>query len=350
MTATDDRPRDGRPSMQDVADAAGVSRATVSLVLSDAPGARVAGETRDRVHAAARALGYRRNLLASGLRRSRTDTIGLISDRITTSPWGWAKIAGAQDAAWARGRMLLMANTAGDPTHEREALEGLLDRRVDGLVLGATYHRALAVPPVPADVPLVLLDAFDPDGAWPAVVPDDERGGYDATTLLIEAGHERIGFVNSGDPIPAARLRARGHRRALADAGLAVDPTLLVDAEESESPEGGRDAVERLLDGTSAPTALFCFNDRIASGAYRALRRRGLRVPEDVSVVGFDNQVDLAAGLDPPLTTIALPHEAMGRWAVDRLLDQIDGVPGADEPVLRRELCPPVLRASVVAR
>jgi LacI family transcriptional regulator len=94
-------------------------------------------------------------------------------------------------------------------------------------------------------------------------------------------------------------------------------------------------------------TALFCFNDRLASGAYRALRRLGCRVPEDVSVVGFDNQVDLAAGLDPPLTTIALPHEAMGRWAVNRLLDQIDGVPGADEPELRREHCPPVVRASV---
>jgi LacI family transcriptional regulator len=325
-----------RPSMQDVADAAGVS-----------PGARIAPDTRARVHAAADALGYRRDLLASGLRRSRTDTIGLISDRITTSPWGWAKIAGAQDAAWARGRMLLMANTAGDPVHEREALEGLLDRRVDGLVLGATYHRALTVPDLPDELPIVLLDAFDPEGRRPGVVPDDERGGYDATTLLIEAGHRRIGFVNSEDPIPAASLRLAGYRRALDDHGIAFDLRLTVDADESESPDGGLRATARLLDRGLDVSALFCFNDRAASGAYRALHQRRLRVPDDVSVVGYDNQVDLAAGLDPPLTTIALPHEAMGRWAVDRLLDQIDGVSGARDPDLRREPCPTVLRASV---
>lgn len=336
-----------RPSMQDVADAAGVSRATVSLVLSNAPGARIADATRQRVLAATHRLGYRRNLLASGLRRSRTDTIGLISDRITTSPWGWAMIAGAQDAAWARGRMLLIANTAGDPTHEREALEGLLDRQVDGLVLGATYHRALAVPSLRSDIPVVLLDAFDPDGSRPAVVPDDERGAYDATTLLIGAGHRRIGFVNSADPITAAQLRPIGYRRALTDHGIAFDPALTVDAHDSEAPEGGRRATERLLDRDVEVTALFCFNDRAANGAYRTLRQRGLRVPQDVSVIGFDDQVDLAAGLDPPLTTMALPHEAMGRWAVDRLLDQVDGVPGADQPELRREYCPPVERESI---
>lgn len=349
MSASD-RSRGVRPSMQDVADAAGVSRATVSLVLNDAPGARIAGETRARVHEAAARLSYRRNLLASGLRRARTDTIGLISDRITTSPWGWAKIAGAQDAAWARGRMLLMANTGNDPDHEREALEGLLDRRVDGLVIGATHHRALRVPPAPRDLPVVLLDGFDPEGTRPAVVPDDERGGHDATALLVSAGHRTIGFVNSEDPIPAAALRAAGHRAALDAGGIAYDPALVVEVSETESPEGAIRAVGRLLDRELGLTALFCFNDRVASGAYQALHRRGLRVPEDVSVVGFDNQVDLAAGLDPPLTTIALPHEAMGRWAVDRLLDQIDGVPGADDPEVRRERCPAVVRASVAQR
>jgi LacI family transcriptional regulator len=333
--------------MQDVADLAGVSKTTVSLVLSDRPGTRIAAATRTRVLEAADQLGYRRDLLARGLRRSRTDTIGLISDRITTSPWGWAKIAGAQDAAWARGRMLLIANTAGEAVHEREALDGLLDRRVDGLVLGATYHRALQVPAMRADIPVVLLDAFDPRGGRPAVVPDDERGAYDATALLLEAGHRRIGFVTISNPIPAATLRAEGYRRALEHHGVPFDAGLIIATDESESPEGSRVATEQLMAHNPGITALFCFNDRFASGAYRALRRRGLRVPEDVSVIGFDNQMDLAAGLDPPLTTIALPHEAMGRWAVNRLLDQIDSVPGAAEPDLRREFCPPVLRESV---
>ncbi|HSK95222.1 MAG TPA: LacI family DNA-binding transcriptional regulator [Euzebyales bacterium] len=341
------RPGSARPSMQDVADRAGVSRATVSLVLSAQPGTRIAEATRARVRAAADELGYRRDLLARGLRRSRTDTIGLISDRITTSPWGWAKIAGAQDAAWERGRMLLIANTAGDAGHEREALDGLLDRRVDGLVLGAANHRALRVPVLDTNVPVVLLDAFDPEGGRPAVVPDDERGAWDATALLLAAGHRRIAFINSADPVPATTLRAQGHRAALDEHGVTFDPDLMVAVTDGATSEGSQRATEELLTRQPDVTALFCFNDRFASGAYRALRRLGRRVPEDVSVVGFDDQMDLAAGLDPPLTTIALPHEAMGRWAVNRLLDEIDGVAAAADPELRREHCPPVLRDSV---
>lgn len=347
MTASTGRHGDARPSMQDVADAAGVSRATVSLVLSNTPDARIASATRERVVAVAEDLKYRRDLVASGLRRSRTDTIGLVSDRIATAPWGWAMVAGAQEAAWERGRVLLMANTGGEAIHEHEAVDNLLDRRVDGLVFGATYHRALPVPQLRAPVPVVLLDAFDPEGAHPAVVPDDERGGHQATTLLLDAGHERVAFINSADPVPASQLRLSGYRTALADHGVALDHALVIDADDAELPDGGRRACEALLARGVGFTGLFCFNDRVASGAYRTLRRVGLSVPTDISVVGFDDQADVANALDPPLTTIALPHEAMGRWAVNRLLDRIDGVEGADEPELRREHCPPVLRDSV---
>jgi LacI family transcriptional regulator len=319
----------------------------VSLVLSNAPGARIASATRARVVAVADDLGYRRDLVASGLRRSRTDTIGLVSEGIATTPRGWAMVAGAQEAAWERGRVLLVANTGGEATHEHDAMENLLDRRVDGLVLGATYHRALPVPPLRAPVPVVLLDAFDPHGGHPAVVPDDEHGAHQATALLLEAGHERVAFINSADPVPASRLRLAGYRAALAGHGVGFDESLVIDAADADLPDGGRHACEALLDRDVGFTGLFCFNDRVASGAYRALRRAGLTVPADVSVVGFDDQADVADALDPPLTTIALPHEAMGRWAVNRLLDRIDGVEGADEPQLRLEPCPPVLRDSV---
>lgn len=340
---------DARPSMQDVADAAGVSRATVSLVLSDAPGARIAASTRARVHAVAAELGYRRDLVASGLRRARTDTIGLVSYRIATAPWGWSMVVGAQEAAWARDRVLLMANTGGRADHEHDAVASLLDRRVDGLVLGATYHRALTVPQLRIPIPIVLLDAFDPGGAHPAVVPDDESGGRLATSVLLDAGHERVAFINSADPVPASHLRLAGYRTALAARGIAFDDALVVDADDTRWPDGGRRACAALLDRGVDFTALFCFNDRVASGAYRTLRATGLSVPADVSVVGFDDQADVANAMDPPLTTVALPHEAMGRWAVDRLLDRVDGVAGADDPVLHRAPCPAVLRDSVAA-
>lgn len=168
-----------------------------------------------------------------------------------------------------------------------------------------------------------------------------------ATSTILERGHRRIGFIDSLDPVPASKLRERGYRRALEAYGVAFDPALTIRADETITPDAGRRATEQLMARDLELTGLFCFNDRVASGAYRTLRRLGLDVPHDVSVVGFDDQADLAAGLDPPLSTIALPYEAMGRWAVDRLLDQIDGVSGADEPELHREYCPPVIRTSI---
>ncbi len=348
-TAAGDPSRDAsapsgrRVTMADVARVAGVSKTTVSLVLSNAE-TRLAEDTRRRVRSVARQLGYRRDLVASSMRTSQTRTIALLSDRLATTSVGWAMVAGAQAAARERGYMLLIANTEGDPEREVDALDALRDRRVDGLIFGALFHRALTIPDM-TDTPVVLLDAYDPERRLSAVVPDDEVGGHDATALLTAAGHRRIGFIDDANDVTAATLRLDGYHRALADAGLAADPDLVVRTNDPITPVGGRTAVVELLDLPDPPTAVFCFNDRIASGAYQAIRARGLRIPEDISVVGFDDHEALAEGLDPPLTTMSLPHEAMGRWAVLRLLDLLDGTDDA-APVVHREACRPVLRAS----
>lgn len=333
-----------RVTMADVARVAGVSKATVSLVLSNAE-TRLAEDTRRRVRSVAKQLGYRRDLVASSMRTSQTRTIALLSDRLATTSVGWAMVAGAQAAARERGYMLLIANTEGDPDREVDAVHALRDRRVDGLVFGALFHRALTIPDLTADVPVVLLDAYDPARRLSAVVPDDEAGGHDATALLTAAGHRRIGFINDDHDVPAAALRLDGYHRALAEAGLEVDADLVVRTDDPITPVGGRTAVATLLDLPDPPTAVFCFNDRIASGAYHAIRARGRSIPGDLSVVGFDDHEALAEGLDPPLTTMALPHQAMGRWAVLRLLDLLDGS-GDPDPVVHLEPCQPVLRAS----
>ncbi len=330
--------------MADVAKVAGVSKTTVSLVLSNAE-TRLAEDTRRRVRSVAKQLGYRRDLVASSLRTSQTRTIALLSDRLATTSVGWAMVAGAQAAARERGYMLLVANTEGDPEREVDAVQALRDRRVDGLVFGALFHRALTIPELTEDLPVVLLDAYDPDHRLSAVVPDDEVGGHDATALLTSAGHRRIGFINDDHDVPAVRLRLAGYRRALHEAGLAFDPDLVVSTDDPITPVGARTAVATLLDLPRPPTAVFCFNDRMASGVYQAARARGRSIPGDLSVVGFDDHEALAEGLDPPLTTMALPHEAMGRWAVLRLLALLDGSEDP-EPVVHREPCPPVLRAS----
>ena len=256
----------GRVTMADVARVAGVSKTTVSLVLSNAE-TRLAEQTKRRVRSVATQLGYRRDLVATSMRTSTTRTIGMLSDRLATTSVGWGMVAGAQAAASERGYMLLMANTEGEPEREVEAVNQFLDRRIDGLVFGALYHRALTIPERHGDIPVVLLDAYDPARRYPAIVPDDETGGFDAARLLIEAGHRRIGFMNDSHDVPARRLRLAGYRRALADAGITPDPDLMVDNLDPITPAGGHAAVQALLDLPDPPTGIFCFNDRMASGA-----------------------------------------------------------------------------------
>jgi LacI family transcriptional regulator len=169
----------------------------------------------------------------------------------------------------------------------------------------------------------VLLDARSNDASVPSVVPDEVGGGRTATEELIRHGHTRIGLLNNVDDIPATRGRLAGYRAALDDAGLAFDQRLVVNGR-SET-EGGLQAARKLLSATDRPTALFCFNDRMAMGAYHAAAELGLRIPEDLSVVGFDNQELIAEGLRPVLTTVALPHYEMGAWAVETLTAQIEG-------------------------
>jgi len=334
-----------RTRIKDVAASAGVSVSTVSLVLNDVPGARVSQETRERVLAAARRLGYATNAIARSLRTQRTRTIGFISDVIATTPYAGRMIQGAQDAAWRAGHLLFLVNTGGDATLESHTVAALRAHQVDGIVYATMYHRELEVPAGLAQGPLVLLDARPVNRSAPFVVPDEEGGARAAVTELTDHGHRRIGFATDADPVPAARGRLAGYRCALRAAGLPEDPALVV-TEDSDTA-GGHRAVGRLLDLPDPPTAVFCFNDRMAMGAYRAVRERGLSVPGDVSVVGFDDQELIAAALSPGLTTVALPHYGMGEWAVETLLALVaaDGAAAADRHVLMP--CPLVRRDSV---
>ena len=192
-------------------------------------------------------------------------------------------------------------------------------------------------------IPSVLLDARsdDPDDSW--VVPDEELGGYTATSHLIANGHRRIGYIHEDNHYPAQPERFAGYCRALEEHGITFDPGLV--AIDLNDPFGGTAAATRLLQLPEPPTAIQCYTDRMAMGAYRAVRRAGLAIPDDISVIGFDNQDQIAPWLDPPLTTMALPHEEMGRWAVEHLLRVLRGE--AEGPRQMRNECPLVVRDSV---
>jgi LacI family transcriptional regulator len=231
---------------------------------------------------------------------------------------------------------------------EARAIEIMLDRQVDAIVYATMSHQVVEPPAALRDVRAVLLGARTADASLPSVVPDEVAAARSAVETLVEHGHRRIGWVTTAEPGPATFERLAGYRRVLEERGLSFDPSLVAVGVSGDT-HSGLDAAGRLLDRPDRPTALFCFNDRMAMGAYRAIRQRGLRVPQDVSVVGFDNMEQIAPWLDPPLTTMQLPHYEMGRWAVEHVLTE-PGSEGKEElPPQRRMSCPRIDRASVAA-
>lgn len=337
--------------IREVAELAGVSVTTVSHVLNNTPHTRVADETRARVHQAAKTLGYGPNRAAQALRTNRTGLIGLLSEEIATTPHAGRIILGAQNAAREHDLTLVIINTerqASDGTH-RDDVQALIDRQVDAVLYATMYHRTVTLPPNLGEVPAVLIDSTDRAGIVPAVVPDEIGGAVAAVGHLVEAGHRRIGFLNNDDDVPATHGRFAGYRQVLEGNGIPFDPTL-VDAAPSETLPGYQLA-RRMLDRDNRPTALFCYNDRMAMGAYRAAMELGLTIPDDLSIVGFDNQELIAANLFPGLTTVALPHYEMGEWAVETLVHLLHGEVAyellADKPTLLH--CPLVVRDSVAA-
>lgn len=331
------------PSMTDVAQRAGVSQTTVSFVVNDTPGKSIPEATRARVWAAVEALDYRPNALARSLQASRTNTVGLVSDRITSTPYGGEMIVAAQAVAWQDDVMLLMAESGGQAAIAERAVDLMLQRRVDGLIYGAMYHKEIKPPKATAGALTVLMNAYVADGSIASVVPDDERGGFEATTHVLGQGHVDVAYVQNEEPIPAARLRLEGHRQALAGAGLDPASTLVV--AELANAVGGFAATQRIIERQPQTTAIVCSTDRMALGVYRALRAIGRRVPDDVSVIGFDNEAVIAEGIDPGLTTMQLPHQAMGTWAMTHLLQGLAA--GSVDPVQHRAHCPIVERDSV---
>jgi len=332
--------RAGAPvTMRDVARLAGVSSATVSHVINDTPGARMSDAARERVRKAVEELGYRPNAIAQTLVRGHSQFIGLVADAIATTPFAGQIIRGAQDEAWKHGYVLLVANTDGNQEAENSAIAMMLEHQVRGILYSSWYHRRVDVPGGLRGTDVVLVNCFADDNSVPAVVPDEQQGGHAATQMLLAAGHTRIVIINTTTPSPAHDGRLAGYEDALADAGIEFDPSLVIDAEPLQ--EGGYDAARRVVE--SAATAVFCHNDRVAMGLYDGLRELGVRVPDDIAVVGFDNQEVIAAHLRPTLSTVALPHYELGVAGVRALLGE-DEV-GEGNRVL--VACPPVPRASV---
>ncbi len=296
-------------------------------------------------------MGYGPNRLAQALRTQRTGMLGLVSEDIATTPHAGRIILGADEAAKARGYNLMIINTSGSASLEsRQAdIEALLERRVDGILYATMYHRIVDLPANLASVPSVLVDSVSTGKNIPAVIPDEVGGARAATEALLAAGHSKVGFLNNTDDVPATHHRLQAFRDVLAEAGL--DPLAAPVESDISEVQGGYEATRRMLARDDAPTGLFCYNDRMAMGAYRAAAEMGFNVPEDLSIVGFDDQELIAANLYPSLSTVALPHHEMGVWATEHLIDAIEGKTDlsqkAESPTILS--CPLVRRDSIAA-
>jgi LacI family transcriptional regulator len=305
-------------TMHDVARLAGVSQSTVSFVINHrdvemgiAPG------TRERVLAVIQDVGYRPNLAARGLRLQRSRTFGLVTDCIASSPFGGRTLLGAQELAWEHDHLLLVVNTSSDRSIEASAVEALIDRGVDGLLYAAMSWTEVSPPAPFRSIPNVLVNCWD--AASPAVVPCEVEGGRLAAEELIANGHRRIAFLGGTRSDPATTQREEGFRQAMKGAKLRVNESW-VKTGNYEISTGYALADEIFSRRGEPPTGLMCGNDRMAVGAILALHQHGLSVPEDISVVGYDDQEGLANEFTPTLTTVSIPHYEMGRAGIEYLL------------------------------
>jgi LacI family transcriptional regulator len=315
-----------RVTLADVARSAGVSQTAASFVLSGRrEEMRISLDVEARVLQAVRDTGYRPNIVSRSLRTGATQTIGFVSDTVATTAFAGHLIWGALDAARDHDHLLFTGETEGDPELERQLIETMHDRQVDGIVLASMYTRTVAVPEALLDGPAVLLNALPARRSTiPCVVPDEAQAGRTAADVLLEAGFtDGIYLIGAGpntNRVPkgsvAAVERLRGINAALTAAGVEAAGAI---ACPDWQPDLGYEATRQLLT-KGTPAALICFNDRLAFGAYQALTEAGLGVPEDVSVVSFDDDV-LASWVRPQLTTVALPHYELGRVAIEMLLD-----------------------------
>ena len=306
-----------RPTRADVATLAGVSTATVSYVLNDTVGQTISDETKRRVLDAVAQLDYRPNRTAQGLRRGKTSTIGFVTDDAEFGAFAAPSIAGAHEASLRHGSLLLVMNTATDQDRAWEAINEMLDRQVDALIFAVSGTRRVSLPTSVAAVPTVLVNCYTARDRLPAILPDEERGGREATQALLDLGHRDIAYLTGIPGTWAAEERLRGYRKALLAAG--VDPKAQIVLAGNYRADSGYTLAKTVLAGKRLPTALMCGNDRMALGAVLALLEADLRVPDDMSVMGYDDQHSLAEELHPPLSTVRLPYHAMGWLAAEEI-------------------------------
>jgi len=308
-----------RPTIYDIARLAGVSTATVSKVFNQT--GNISEKTRRRILEISRELNYQPNVLASALNGKKTFSLGLLIPDMV-NPFFAELARNVEDRAQELGFNLIICNTDNDMKKEVKYIQLLRQKSVDGIIVATGVRNDEFLKElIDQNVPVALVAREMSVLATSTVLVDDFAGGYNATRHLIDLGHKRIAVIAESMSVSSSKERVRGYRHALEEAGLVYAEELV--AASDFSIESGRETAQAILRQAERPTAIFACNDLLAIGAMQAAKELGIRVPEELSVVGFDNTI-LASITDPPMTTVAQPIRAMGHQVVDLIVSEIN--------------------------
>ncbi|MGL4455535.1 MAG: DNA-binding transcriptional regulator CytR [Plesiomonas sp.] len=307
-------------TMKDVAQLAGVSTATVSRALMNPD--KVSTATRQRVEKAVVEVGYSPNSLARNLRRNESKTIVVIVPDIS-DPFFADVIRGIEEAATAQGYLVLLGDCAQQNARERSFVNLVFTKQADGmLLLSSNLPFDISKPEQKNLPPMVMANEFSPELELPTVHIDNLTAAFDAVHYLTQLGHKRIACVAGPSSMPLCSYRTQGYIQAMRRVGIAVEDRYMTYG--NFSFDAGAQAVSQLMAQPSPPTAIFCHSDVMAIGALQQAKKLGFRVPQDLSIIGFDD-IKFSEYCDPPLTTVSQPRYEIGRQSMELLLDMLRG-------------------------
>ncbi|MCG9725324.1 substrate-binding domain-containing protein [Vibrio brasiliensis] len=307
-------------TMKDIAKLAGVSTSTVSHVINKSR--FVSEEISLRVNNAAQQLNYRPSALARSLKINRTKTIGMLVTT-STNPFFGEVVKGVERSCYQQGYNLILCNTEGDNERMRESINTLLQKRVDGLILmcSSLEGERIDVFEQYPDIPVVVMDWGPMLFTSDKIQDNSLRGGYLAAKYLIESGHQQIGCITGPLVKHQAQMRYEGYKRALNEAGLDFNANWIIEAD--FECEGGYEAFNKMFAKGSLPSSIFVCNDMMAMGVINAANEKGIRIPQDLSIIGYDD-IHIAKFMSPSLTTIHQPKYRLGKAAVEALLNRLE--------------------------
>ncbi|MDL2408065.1 LacI family DNA-binding transcriptional regulator [Rhizobium calliandrae] len=306
-------------SLRDIAEKLGISVKTVSGALNN-NSIRMSEETRERIRTLADEMGYQPNEIARGMRAGVMPIVGLLADGLVTQPFATEILRQFDNLLRSQG-LTVIVTSIHSGEHTEKSINELRRLMPQQIVYASMFHQAIDLPEAVRRQISLMLNCFDIHGEIPSLVPDEEFAGYEAATFLLDGGRKRIAYLDLPGLI-AGSLRAAGFRRAMSERGETVRNDWLMPATKGalysdRARSLVKATIEAWFSASEAPDGIICGNDRVAMEVYNSLRRVGRIIPDDVAIISFDNQVDIARRLDPPLTTMALPHREIGRFAGD---------------------------------